>query len=174
MIRRPGACAIAFGVVLAACSGSTKTSNSPATSATVATTTMIALTTTSAKTNYGRIYLGLVAPVNAATDTFDVAGTKLGNNPTAAAVQQIATPFAAALTAFDSKVLRVKWPASVASDVKGVVLADGAFIGDLDSASAQNAVTAASWVSAISADGEKASTASNIVRADLGLPPPKP
>jgi len=173
MARRMCCCAVVLGVVLAGCGGSTKTSSSPTTSSTVATTTTVARTTTSAPVDYGKTYLALVKPLNAAGDAFNAAIGKLGNNPTSASVQTVATPFAEVLSTFDSKVLRVGWPATTAADVKGLVTADGALIGDLASARSQTVLSASSWESALSSDASKSATAANIVRADLGLAPPK-
>lgn len=99
----------------------------------------------------------------------------LGNEATATKVQTAATPFADALTVFDSKVLWVAWPTATAADVKGLVTVDAALIGDLESAHDQTSESAAtSWSATLNADETKASTASNIVRAGLTPPPPLP
>lgn len=164
---------LALGVVIAACGGTSKTASFPSTSSSVVATTTES-TTTSIRVDYAAIYLGLVKPINAATDAFSAALLNLGNEATATKVQAAATPFADALTVFDSKVLRVAWPAPTAADVKGLVTVDGALIDDLESARDQTSVSAAtSWSATLNGDETKASTASNIVRAGLGLPPPR-
>ena len=112
--------------------------------------------------------------MNSASDAFQAAAGKLGNVATAAEVQQIVTPFANALTTFDSHLLKANWPPAVATDVIGLVTAEGAEIGDLDSAWSQNILSEASWKSALTGDAAKGGTAADIVRADLGPPPPKP
>jgi len=173
MARRMWCCVAVLGAVLAACGGSTKGTSAPATSSTVVTTTTVARTTTSAPVDYGKTYLALAKPLNAAGGAFNAAIGKLGSNPTSASVQTVCTPFADALTTFDSKVLRVNWPASAATDVKALVTADGALVGDLSSAQSQTVLSASSWESALSSDASKSSTAANIVRADLGLGPPR-
>jgi len=140
---------IVVGLIAAACSTSSgHTAAAPhdgPTVTTAATSTRIPLSVYAAK------YSAIIAPANA------YAGM-LPTNPSAAQL----TTLAAADSAADNQLLRVAWPTpAITADVKAMVSADGAEIGDLQQ----------DHDSALAADQGKAVAAANIVRADLGLPP---
>ena len=75
----------------------------------------------------------------------------------------------------DHDLLRVKWPAAIAADVKAIVRANGAVIGDLGALEgAREVVTdrlASKWFSHYLNDEAVATAKANNVRADFGLPP---
>jgi hypothetical protein len=74
------------------------------------------------------------------------------------------------LRTFDDKVLRVDWPPETAVDVKELVRADRAFIGDLRALENVD-VLSLGLVNQARQDTTKGGAAANVVRADLGLPP---
>jgi hypothetical protein len=111
----------------------------------------VAPTLTTPLSVYAAKYSAIIAPANA------YAGM-LPTNPSAAQL----TTLAAADSAADNQLLRVAWPTpAITADVKAMVSADGAEIGDLQRNND----------SALAADQGKAVAAANIVRTDLGLPP---
>lgn len=121
---------------------------------------------------YQQQYLTIVAPYNAAFDVFHAhlkpyIGTT--NYPSENNLGSWCSPYATALTAFDNVLLRSPWPASAEADVHALVNGDAPELGDLDACGAPNEVT---WFSQLSKDSDAASTAANVLRSDLGLPPP--
>jgi hypothetical protein len=95
---------------------------------------------------------------------------KLGDNPSAADVQRLMTPVAAAFEASDEALLRMAWPGPVAGDVDALVAANAALIADLRSAGSENLSGGGSWEARLSVDDVKAASAGRKVRRDLGLP----
>jgi hypothetical protein len=161
--------AVAF---LAGCGGG----GNEASPASPVTTTHHDMTTQSApsKQELAQEYLRIVAPANAALDTFNKKESSYDKNTT---TQQVATDLAPVIAAYqeaDNALLRVSWPSSIATDVKAMVTADGALIGDLQATTVQDVLSSGSWATQVSQDGGKSVAAANIVRADLGLAPVKP
>lgn len=96
-------------------------------------------------------YAGLVRLLNHADDVFNAIRT----------VANLAT-YLDALQVFDNHILRIGATGQAATDIRALVRADSQTI-----AAAKNAD-----YSSMSSYATQASAASNIVRADLGLPPP--
>jgi hypothetical protein len=170
-----GALLAACAATLAACSSNGSKSAAPTTAvaAPVATTAAVqAATTTAAAIDYKAQYLAIVAPANAALRTWRAALDKLGNDPAASDVARVTAPLITAYESTDNALLRAQWPANAEADIKNLVTTDGTLTGDLNAAGGQNVFSAASWESQVASDGGKAGAAANIVRADLGLPPP--
>jgi len=68
--------------------------------------------------------------------------------------------------------LRQQWPSVAKADVKSLVIAAGAELGDLNSLATINDSNASTIETNLSKDIAATGTAANIVRADLGLPAP--
>jgi hypothetical protein len=141
---------IAVGLIAAAC-GTSSHHKAVADGQANAVAPTLTTTATSPLSVYAAKYSAIIAPANA------YAGM-LPTNPSAAQL----TTLAAADSAADNQLLRVAWPTpAITADVKAMVSADGAEIGDLQRNND----------SALAADQGKAVAAANIVRTDLGLPP---
>jgi len=63
----------------------------------------------------------------------------------------------------NAQLLRAEWPPSVGADIRALVLAEGPLLGDLSNI--------ATGSGSVGKDSGAVTAASNIVRADLGLPP---
>jgi hypothetical protein len=109
---------------------------------------------------FGSEYLAIVAPENEAL-------RKLPKYPTAAEV----VPVIAAGETADNALLRVAWPTTVLADVKLLVTADGAVIGELRALGTGSAADEGTWETQYAADTGKQLAAVQVVRADLHLPP---
>lgn len=81
-----------------------------------------------------------------------------------------AAPLIAAFEKGDGELLRVDWPAETRADVKALVAADGAVLGDLRVLDTVSLLSAGDWSNQFSQDFGKLAAAADIVRADLGLP----
>jgi len=121
-------------------------------------------------TDYGQQYLTLIAPVNSAGDQAKQSLNAFGSTFTGADVAKAVAPYVTALQTFNSAVIRVSWPAKVEPDIRALVAADAVVIGDLNGASTLTALNASQWVQQLNVDASKSRTASDVVRADLGLP----
>jgi hypothetical protein len=108
----------------------------------------------------GAQYLAIVAPENAA----------LRSVPKGLTAANVAPVVAAAETA-DNALLRVAWPSSVLADVKLLVAADGAVIGDLRAVGPGGPPAGGTWLTQYETDAGKQQAAAQVVRADLNLPP---
>ena len=116
----------------------------------------------------GRQYLAAVAPYNAALDTFK---KRYRNGFTLSQLHSgITHALADALQQFDSAILRLPWPQQVLPDVRALAAADAVELGDLHNA--VNATDGPTWARQATADIDMANEAANILRADIGLPPP--
>jgi hypothetical protein len=151
------------------CGGRTKAAAPPPT---VPATTVEPTTTTVSIAALAQQYLAIVAPANTALDTFDRKLAALGSSPTGAQIATVATPLITAINVADQQLLRVAWPPNIKTDINSLVTAESALAADLGTAASQNALTASTWESALTADAGKLNAAVSIVRADLGLPPP--
>jgi len=163
--------AIVAVFVLAGCGGSTKTITQIAPAQTSSQTSSAATMT---KQQAGQAYLAAVAPANAAGDALTAKMQAYSDSTTGDQVSADAQPFEQQLTTLNAKLLALanSYPPA-ASDLKALVSAYNPVVGDLQSASAQNAFSAASWVQQLASDLSKTKAAVAIVRADLGLPPAK-
>jgi hypothetical protein len=135
---------------------------------TPATTTTAAPATTS-ESAAAQQYLADIAPYNAAVST---AQTALNSATEMSQLPAIIGPAVTAMQNADNLLLRQQWPAGVRQDIKTKVAADGAVIGDLTSLETANASDASSIEANIGRDANASAADANIVRSDLGLPPP--
>lgn len=169
------AVSVALALVLggSGCGGSTNKTAAPASPKPPASTSASASASPSAikpsppAINYGAQYLRLVAPYNAANDRYGRALKAAGclHSCLRQTIDRaIATSgIVKANQAFDNSILRAQWPASVVPDIQALVRTDAAWITGLQTNPfdpANDALASAS------------TTAANIVRADLHLPPP--
>ena len=116
-------------------------------------------------------YLRIVAPANSVVTTFRKKAADWNDNTTNPQAAKEAAPVIAAFEKADNELLRVDWPPATAVDVKALVTADGALIGDLNALENVDLLSAGNWANQFSQDAGKVSAAVNIVRSDLGLPP---
>jgi hypothetical protein len=165
---------MACALLMAACGGSASaTANTPSAAASAPRPSATAIVPTPSPTPdihaLGQQYLALATPVNSAVDTFNVKNNALGSHFSVAQIQAISTPLANAYQIFDNAVLRLAWPASLLADLHAMVAADSPEISDL-----QHAATTQAWFDQLARDATASSSAANVVRSDLGLPPPPP
>ncbi len=135
--------------------------------------TAVATTTSSTPDLHelAQTYLRIAGPANAATATFAEKANRWNDQTTNAQAVKDAAPAIAAHQKADNALLHVDWPSSVAVDVKALVAADGAVVGDLNGLKNIDLTSAGDWSNQLSQDLGKFSAATKIVRADLGLPP---
>jgi hypothetical protein len=119
-------------------------------------------------------YLRIVRPGNAAVDSFKAKAARWNHNTTGVQAAKDAAPLIAAIQKADRQMLRVEWPPSTTADVKDLVRAHGALVGDLNALETLNILSAGDWVNQFTQDAGKAAAGANIVRADLGLSSSKP
>jgi hypothetical protein len=115
-------------------------------------------------------YLAVVGPFNTALATFQADVKAKGTTLTATELGSAVAPVARALQRADQELSSYTWPKKARAAVATLVQADGALLGDLDSAGSVNALTASSWVQQLSRDDAVAGTDAGLVRAALGLP----
>jgi hypothetical protein len=158
---------------LTACGGSKKTSPPTATSAIQTTSESITGRPTTPNLHELRqTYLRLVKPANEALDAFQKKAAQWDkNNTTPAQAARDAAPLIAASQKLDNALLRVDWPPSTEADMKALVRAHGAVIGDLQGLGSLDLLSKGSWTNQFLQDYGKMQAAVSIVRADLGLPP---
>jgi hypothetical protein len=111
-------------------------------------------------------YLADVKPVNAANIATHV---RAQGATTPTALGKAASPWIAAMGKFDSLVLRQQWPSSVKADIKALVVADSAVVGDWNAMSGSSAFNISALTASISRDQQTSSIDATIVRSDLGL-----
>lgn len=163
-------------IALTACGQNSAAKATAPTTTTPSTATASTSSTPAPTVDYAAQYLRLVAPPNAAADvlgdTLDaLAKRKAGN----AAYIPPFTTYAAALQTWNNVLLRSPWPEKVLPDVKALVGANAdeiAAVNNLITAATTNRGDFQGLFNAWGAAGTKGSTAANVVRADLGLPPP--
>jgi hypothetical protein len=119
------------------------------------------------KAEFGQRYLELVAPLNAAIDTLRNRTKGYNDSTPASRIRADAALATAALEHFDNAILRADWPSAVKADVRALVRTDAALQSDLEQIADTD-----DWTQ-LTRDAEASSSAANVVRADLGLPPPK-
>lgn len=124
-----------------------------------------------AKSAAGKQFLADIAPYNAADDTFSAKSKSVTQYSQLAS---LVAPVVASLQSFDAVALRQQWPAGVKQDIKTMVTADGAYEGDLSALGNADAANISSVEASVTKDGNTSAADSNIVRSDLGLPPPSP
>jgi hypothetical protein len=118
----------------------------------------------------GQAFLSLEAPYHAALVTLNnhMDGGVASNKALAACTAPVAT----ALQQLDSSLLRLPWPNEILPDVHSLVTAHGVLLGDLENA--MNETDFTTWLSQTQTDVSKTGSASQILLADLHLPPPSP
>jgi hypothetical protein len=108
----------------------------------------------------------LVTPYNSAGTAFNTKVKNLYIGYSCSVWDAAAATYVAATEAFDNALLRSPWPATVETDIRSMVTADSVAEGD-------TAKPCGSGDSAaFNGDFNKATAAANIVRSDIGLPPP--
>lgn len=111
----------------------------------------------------------MVAPYNVAIDKFYALYNKLPKYPSLKQLEAICIPMATAAQAYIDGVLRIPWQPSMLADVHALATAAGLFNADLNNTGNPNV---SAWSTKLLQDNSTASTAANVLRADLGLPPP--
>ena len=119
----------------------------------------------------GKQYLALVAPLNAALNTFTAKVNALPTVATVGDLNALAAPLVPALTTFDAALQRLPFPPPMSTDVSALIAADTAAVGDLDRAGSVAGAKVSTWLQQFSTDSRRFSAAASAVRADLGLPP---
>jgi hypothetical protein len=92
-----------------------------------------------------------------------------GSSMTVAQVTQAVSPYITALENFDFTVHFVVWPQSMQVPGQDLILRNQALVSFLQSITSENQATMSSWFSQLHALGNRAETADNLVRKDLGL-----
>jgi phosphoenolpyruvate carboxylase len=116
-------------------------------------------------------YQALVEQLGTAAAAFNDGMEALPSTATAANVTAIASPYAAALHTYDGDLLRLAVPAPMTTNIQTLVNADAVLEKDLDGAATVTGFTMATWAQQITPDANRVVTASNVVRAELGLKP---
>jgi hypothetical protein len=112
-------------------------------------------------------YLRLVAPVNRSFARFEKNAALYTNATPSKRIANDSASVLAALDLFDNAVLRLNWAPVAKADVRMMVRADAALRADIAEVAYTHDFTA------YIRDETSSSAAANVVRADLGLPPPK-
>ncbi len=79
--------------------------------------------------------------------------------------------YAAAVEKLDSLLLSQRWPSGTRADIRALVVADAAVVGDYNAFPSSNILNGSALNPTTQKDLEADTTAANIVRSDLGLPP---
>jgi hypothetical protein len=117
----------------------------------------------------GDRYLAIMAPVNAATTSFQHATASIGPDSSPNDLSKAALAFAKAIDQADTKMKAARWPRVIDQDMKNLVSANQALVTDLQRATSQN-LSPTQWMSQLHSDETATLRASTIVRSDLGLP----
>jgi hypothetical protein len=126
-----------------------------------------------ANVSYGKKYVSIVAPANAAGATF-LAGVKaLPPTPSAAQLQNITVHYASTLTTVDKKLAAVRWPAAAEADVHVLSADIRTVASDVTAFGNASSLTADTVLTQLNDDLGKTGSAVAQVRRDLGLPPAK-
>jgi hypothetical protein len=116
-------------------------------------------------------YLAIIQPANDALINFGAKARGWNSETTGAQAASDAQPASAAVREAVNKLLRVNWPAPTAADIRAQARAFGAVTGDLAALVGVTPLSSGAWIAQYGQDAGAASAASDIVRADLGLPP---
>jgi hypothetical protein len=119
-------------------------------------------------TDYRQLYLNVTSSTNNATTTFDVALTRLGNNPTAVQLRVIADPLAGALDTLRQNLVATAWPPSVAADIKTLAGAVAVMVKQLRSVDSTRDFDAPTWIGNVRTDEANIVDDAGLVRKDLG------
>jgi hypothetical protein len=122
-----------------------------------------------------KTYLDTVKPAKEAAEAFRNKVYGWDSDTTNEQMVKDAAPVIAAWQKADNDLLRVKWPAAIAADVKAMVRADAAVIDDLGALEgAREVVTddlASKWFYHYLSDEGMATVKANKIRADFDIPP---
>jgi hypothetical protein len=162
--------AVAAAVAVAACGSTVKNTakSSPATGA-AAIAPQSATSSPSAPT-FGQTYLAIITPANQAAQAFSRKVATWTDATKSSQAEADAQPLIAALHTTQDKLLAVTWPESARSDIRAVISDVGPIVRDLQDLFHVNAFNASSWESIFERDFSVLSTASELVRYDLGHP----
>ena len=128
---------------------------------------VLSLCTAPTEAQAGQQYLADIAPLNAA-----VAAFKADTNTDLSALPGEVAPIVSAAQTFESTILRQQWPSNTKADIKTLATEVGTFESDVSNFGSSSALDISSAEQTmVQADGTFGAD-SNIVRADLGLPPP--
>ena len=133
----------------------------------------------------GPEYLQIMGPANQAAQQFSKTASTYTDTTTASDVARDAAPLAQAIRTARNDLLSANpnwrdryWsprpPAHTQQDVKELLKAFGGLYVDLVPVGAERtSFSTANWTRQLAQDGARARAAATIVRADLGLPPPR-
>jgi hypothetical protein len=154
--------------LLAGCGGGSKS----AVTQTQAATTPAAQSTPTRR-ELAHTYLSIIRPTYDARDHFIEQASRWNDKTTGDDIAKDAAPMIATVREADDKLLRVNWPPEIAVDVKELVRAEEAAARDLGATAnvRADARSITDWYKQYKLDGAKVAAATNVVRADLGLPP---
>jgi len=79
--------------------------------------------------------------------------------------------YAAAVDKLDTLLLSQRWPSTTRADIRALVAADAAVVRDQNASPSSNILNGSGLNATTQKDVEADTTAANIVRSDLGLPP---
>jgi hypothetical protein len=159
------ASAVIVGSVLVGCGGSS--APGPAT-APVASTTASPSPVGLSQKQQADAYLRIVAPANAALRTFDA---KVTPDSSQSQVAAAAEPLADTFDHTGQALARAGFTGTAAADVRALLTALAAVVGDLRSVRSQDAFSVSQFTTAFNRDIATFGSAVALVRADLGLPP---
>jgi hypothetical protein len=120
------------------------------------------------------VYLAIATPARNVLVHVQAKTSRWNNQTTGMQAAKDVAPAVVALEQFDNKLLRIQWPSSTAADVKQLVRAYGACIGDLTGLTGvdmHDMLSVGNWGNQFARDTGNVEAAVSIVRADLGLPP---
>lgn len=169
MRRLLAVAALAAVALLGACGGGDKSTTA---SPSDATTPGPASTSSMLPEATGQTYLAIVGPANAARDKANAKMKALPENPTSDQVADIVEPLIPIFADVENNLLRANWPAKVLPDIKSLVTASGQLRALFGSSRGQSIFSYGSFSTALTKAYGEFGSASQIVRADLGLPPP--
>ncbi|MGO8687331.1 MAG: hypothetical protein ACLQT7_09175 [Candidatus Dormibacteria bacterium] len=160
---------LGLAVVAAGCGSTAPTSTSvPPTSTPAASGSPTSTPAAPGSTPAAVYYAGAAASVDAAYVAWTSA---IAGSPEPSQLVAPAAMYAGALTTFDNVIVDIGATGSTASDIATLVSDDQTVIKDLNQISNVADSDLPTWEAQLSADGGRAITAGDVVRADLGLPP---
>jgi hypothetical protein len=125
----------------------------------------------SALASYALRYGAIVAPVDAAFETFQSGSGALPAEASVDSLVIIIRPFAAVIAGVDAQLSQVRWPAAAVREIKAQRAADRSLTADLLSTTDVTLILSV-WRDQIVAAARKVIRAERAVSIDLGLVPP--
>jgi hypothetical protein len=156
--------AIALLLVLPACGGAAA-ARTHSTASSTTSTTVASQPSHPSKAELGKQYLKIVAPYNAAVDTYNL---KIKKARSYKAIRAVLRPLVSKEITFAHKILAMDFPKGMANDVKELVAASDAEAALNDTAARTNygLISSTDQMTPVQA---RAQAAADIVRHDLGL-----